>query len=59
MKRILYILLTFAAFTQFSFAQEHRRYALVWHDEFDSNELDNKVWKKGAPKTNSERSCAV
>ena len=46
MKRILYILLTFAAFTQFSFAQEHRRYALVWHDEFDSNELDNKVWKK-------------
>ena len=46
MKRILYILLAFAAFTQLSYAQEHRRYALVWHDEFDSDALDNKAWKK-------------
>ena len=46
MKRILIILLAFTAFTQFSVAQEHRRYALVWHDEFDADELDNKAWKK-------------
>ena len=29
-----------------SYAQEHRRYALVWHDEFDSGTLDNTVWSK-------------
>ncbi len=46
MKRILFILLLFVAFTGRSIAQEHRRYVLVWHDEFDSNMLDNKAWKK-------------
>ena len=46
MKRILFIVLLFVASMEHSFAQEHRRYALVWHDEFDSNVLDNKAWKK-------------
>lgn len=46
MKRILIILLILGTFAQLSSAQEHRRYALVWHDEFDSGALDNKSWKK-------------
>ena len=37
------ILITFVAT---SFAQEHRRYALVWHDEFNSNTLNERVWSK-------------
>ena len=27
-------------------AQEHRRYALVWNDEFDAGQLDKSVWSK-------------
>lgn len=27
-------------------AQENRRYALVWHDEFDGDVLDKSVWSK-------------
>lgn len=27
-------------------AQENRRYALVWHDEFDGDALDKSVWSK-------------
>ena len=46
MKRLSCILLIFIGFIYLSHAQEHRRYALVWNDEFDSGVLDNKVWSK-------------
>ena len=46
MKRVLVILLLFIGFLGISSAQEHRRYALVWHDEFDSGTLDETVWSK-------------
>lgn len=29
-----------------STAQEHRRYALVWNDEFNAGQLDKSVWSK-------------
>ena len=46
MKRLCFILLISIAFIRISYAQEHRRYALIWHDEFDSGVLDNQVWSK-------------
>ena len=46
MKRFLPIFLIIIGFIGFSNAQEHRRYALVWHDEFDSGVLDETVWSK-------------
>ena len=46
MKRRFFILLIFSFFYSSIFAQEHRRYALIWHDEFNSGVLDNKVWGK-------------
>ena len=45
MKRVLFFLL-FSFVLTFASAQEHRRYALVWHDEFDSGVLDTTVWSK-------------
>ena len=52
MKRVLVILLLFIGFLVISSAQEHRRYALVWHDEFDSGTLDETVWSK-IPRSNA------
>ena len=52
MKRVLVILLLFIGFLGISSAQEHRRYALVWHDEFDSGTLDETVWSK-IPRSNA------
>ncbi len=46
MKRFLPIFLIIIGFIGFSNAQEHRRYALVWNDEFDSGVLDETVWSK-------------
>ena len=46
MKRLFCILLIFIGFIQISYAQEHRRYALIWNDEFNSKTLDSKVWSK-------------
>ena len=46
MKRLFVILLLFIGFLGISSAQEHRRYALAWHDEFDSGALDETVWSK-------------
>ena len=46
MKRLCFILLISIAFVRVSYAQEHRRYALIWHDEFDAGVLDNQVWSK-------------
>lgn len=46
MKQLYFILLIVINFVQASCAQEHRRYALIWHDEFDSGVLDKKVWSK-------------
>ena len=46
MKRTITFLLILIGFTGFLSAQEHRRYALIWHDEFDSGVLDENVWSK-------------
>lgn len=46
MKRLLSIILIFSCFTGSITAQEHRRYALIWHDEFNSGVLDQQVWSK-------------
>ena len=46
MKRFLLIALIVIEFVSVSKAQEHRRYALIWNDEFDSEILDNTVWSK-------------
>lgn len=46
MKRYLFILLVSSVFVCNLSAQEHRRYALIWNDEFDSNTLDRSVWSK-------------
>lgn len=52
MKRLFVILLLFIGCLGISSAQEHRRYALVWHDEFDSGTLDETVWSK-IPRSNA------
>ena len=46
MKRFSVFLLILIGFLGVSHAQEYRRYALIWHDEFDSGILDSKVWSK-------------
>ena len=46
MKRFIPFILIIIGFVEFSNAQEHRRYALVWNDEFDSGVLDEMVWSK-------------
>ncbi len=46
MKRFLVILLVIIGLCNMASAQEHRRYALVWSDEFDSGVLDTDVWSK-------------
>lgn len=46
MKRLTCILLMLIGLAQASFPQEHRRYALVWNDEFNSGTLNTKVWSK-------------
>ena len=46
MKRLFAFFLILIGFVEISYAQEHRRYALIWHDEFDSGVLDKKVWSK-------------
>ena len=45
-KRLLVFSLMLVAFLGNASAQEHCRYALIWHDEFDSGILDSKVWSK-------------
>ena len=46
MKRLFLIFLILIGFLEISSAQEHRRYALIWHDEFDAGVLDTTVWSK-------------
>ncbi len=46
MKRFIPFILIIIGFVEFSNAQEHHRYALVWNDEFNSGVLDEKVWSK-------------
>jgi len=46
MKRILLITLVISCLFDSVSAQEHRRYALMWHDEFNSGPLDKTVWSK-------------
>ena len=46
MKRCFLIVLSFIFLTELSWGQEHRRYALVWNDEFNSGSLDEQVWSK-------------
>lgn len=46
MKRTIAFLLILIGFVGVLSAQEHRRYALIWNDEFNSGVLDEKVWSK-------------
>ena len=46
MKRSFLILLAFISLTKLAYPQEHRRYALIWNDEFNSMALNTKVWSK-------------
>ena len=46
MKRLWLILLAFSCLIGTVSAQEHLRYALMWHDEFNSGRLDEQVWSK-------------
>ena len=52
MNRFVFTLLMFNCLIVSATAQEHRRYALVWHDEFDSGVLDENVWSK-IPRSNA------
>ena len=46
MRKCFLLLLVSLCFFGLATAQENRRYALVWHDEFDGDALDKKVWSK-------------
>ena len=46
MKKNFLIMLVFIGLTKLACPQEHRRYALIWNDEFNSKVLDRKVWSK-------------
>jgi len=46
MKRVSLFILAFVGFVGMLLGQEHRRYALVWNDEFNSGTLDKSVWSK-------------
>ena len=46
MKRLFAFFLILTGFLEISYAQEHRRYALIWNDEFNSGKLDTEVWSK-------------
>ena len=46
MKRLFFITLIFSFLLTDISAQEHRRYALMWHDEFNDGVLDNQIWSK-------------
>ena len=46
MKRLFAFFLILMGFVEISYAQEHRRYALIWNDEFNSGKLDTEVWSK-------------
>lgn len=46
MKRFFFIILFISMLAPMSNAQEHRRYALIWNDEFNDGVLDNMVWSK-------------
>ena len=45
-KRLLVFSLMLVGFLGNASAQEHRRYALIWHDEFNNSTLDTEVWSK-------------
>ncbi len=46
MKRLLFIYLILIGFFLQIPAQEHRRYALIWSEEFNSGTLNKEVWSK-------------
>ena len=46
MKKCLITFLIFNCLVGSLSAQEHRRYALMWNDEFNGDVLDAKVWSK-------------
>lgn len=46
MRKSFLLLLVSLCFFGLATAQENRRYALVWHDEFDGDALDKSVWSK-------------
>lgn len=46
MRKYFLLFLATLCFLGLATAQENRRYALVWHDEFDGDALDKNVWSK-------------
>lgn len=46
MRRLLLISLIFIGLFNSALAQEHRRYALIWNEEFDDGKLNPEVWSK-------------
>ena len=46
LKRLLVFFFLLAGLRVSSYAQEHRRYALMWHDEFSAQSLDQQAWSK-------------
>jgi beta-glucanase (GH16 family) len=46
LKRLLVFSLMLVGFFGNASAQEHRRYALIWHDEFNTSTLNTEVWSK-------------
>ena len=46
MKQLFFISLILIGLTNVLWAQEHRRYVLVWSEEFDSGSLNEEIWTK-------------
>ena len=46
MKQLVFISLILIGLMNASWAQEHRRYVIIWSDEFNSGSLDGEIWSK-------------
>ena len=46
LRKYFLLFLVSLCFLGMAVAQENRRYALIWHDEFDESVLDKNVWSK-------------
>ncbi len=46
MRKCTLLLMVFCCLMGMATAQEHRRYALMWHDEFEGETFDKNVWSK-------------
>ena len=46
LRKYFLLFLVSLCFLGLAVAQENRRYALIWHDEFNESVLDKNVWSK-------------